>query len=73
MSRGFHQFVALLIIAATVLSFLVAVVGVMSWAESKQCAARWPERKTEYGLLSGCMVASSTGEMVPERAIRGAD
>jgi hypothetical protein len=64
-----HLLQGLLIILVGGLLLLSIPAGAWLY-ETKACKYRWPERRTTYELLAGCLVQSKSGEMVPERAVR---
>lgn len=42
------------------------------WMQSMQCEAAWSASgmRTEWGVLSGCLVEVSPGKFLPSKAIR---
>lgn len=54
---------------------LSAIAGVVYLVKSTTCESRWEnsDRKYEYGLLSGCLVADKNGNLIPEKNIRDID
>lgn len=48
---------------------LVAVIALLGALSGASCSAKWPDRETRWGLLSGCLVKTSAG-WVPSENLR---